>query len=90
MFKFLDMLSAEYGHFLYMALVYAALPLIAWILSGGRRRKSSRQEPAVTILPLLVMRPPVTPPPLPPVIHERPERGSRPLNDDDDRSSFAA
>ena len=89
-YKFLDTLIAEHGHHLYMALVYAALPLIAWILSGGLRRKSSRRETAVTILPILVIRPPVLPPPLPPVIDEGPKRGSRPLNDDDDGSSFSA
>ena len=68
-YKFLDSLIADYGHFLYMALVYAALPLIAWILSGGLRRKTTRRETA-TILPIIVVRPPVTPPPLPPVMSD--------------------
>lgn len=82
-YKFLDRLIAEHGHLLYMALVYAALPLIAWILSGGLRRKSSRQETAATRLEIIVIRPPV-----PPVINDGPERTSCPL--DDSSSSFAA
>ncbi len=64
-YKFLDSLIAEHGHHLYMALVYAALPLIAWILSGGLRRKTTRRETGTSILPIIVVRPPVTPPPLP-------------------------
>lgn len=89
-YKFLDMLIAENGHHLYMALVYAALPLIAWILSGGLRRKSSRRETAAILLPILVVRPPVTPPPLPPAMNDGPKRGLRPLDDDEDSSSFSA
>ncbi len=81
-YKFLDRLIAEHGHLLYMALVYAALPFIAWILSGGLRRKSSRRETAAILLPIIVIRPPVTPPPLPPVISDGPKRASCPLDDD--------
>ena len=88
-YKFLDSLIAEHGHHLYMALVYAALPLIAWILSGGLRRKLSRRETA-TILPIIVVRPPVTPPPLPAVISDDPKRGLRPSDDDENSSSFSA
>lgn len=82
-YKFLDRLIAEHGHLLYMGLVYVSLPLIAWILSGGLRRKSSRRE-------ILAIRPPVSPPPLPPVINDGPKRESRPLNDEEDSSSFSA
>ena len=46
-FRFLDDLISDYGHFIYMGLVYAAIPLFAWILFGGSRRKSSAgQSPA--------------------------------------------
>ncbi|MCI0539261.1 MAG: hypothetical protein L0Y58_12335 [Verrucomicrobia subdivision 3 bacterium] len=89
-YKFLDRMIAEHGHILYMALVYAVLPLIAWILSGGLRRKSSRREITATLLPIIVIRPPVLSPPLPPLIEDGPERGSRPLDNDDGSSSFAA
>ena len=79
-FKWLDHLIAEHGHHLYMALVYASIPLIGWILSGGLRRKESRQRHIAVI----VMRPPVHPPPLPPVALE-----SNPPSDDDGTDSFA-
>jgi len=44
MFRFLDDLIRNYGHLLYMGLVYAAIPLCAWILFGGSRRKSSTAQ----------------------------------------------
>lgn len=43
-FRFLDDLIRDYGHLLYMGLVYAAIPLCAWILFGRSRRKSSAQQ----------------------------------------------
>jgi len=50
-FRFLDDLIGDYGHLLYMGLVYAAIPLCAWILFGGSRRKSStEQSPAPRII----------------------------------------
>lgn len=50
-FQFLDGLIRDYGHLLYMGLVYAAVPLCAWILFGGSRRKSSgAQSPAPRII----------------------------------------
>jgi hypothetical protein len=65
-FHFLDHMIVEYGDVLYMLLVYAAIPLIAWILSGGLRRKlpAHRLPPATTII--LIHRP-AQPPPLPPI-----------------------
>jgi hypothetical protein len=63
----------EYGDVLYILLVYASIPLIAWILSGGLRRKQSRQlnHPSIIVIWL-----PVRPPPLPPpIIGDEPERG---------------
>jgi len=50
-FRFLEHLISEYGHLIYIGLVYAAIPLCAWILFGGSRRKSSRgQSPAPRII----------------------------------------
>lgn len=50
-FRFLDDLIRDYGHLLYMGLVYAAIPLCLWILFGGSRRKSSvEQSPAPRII----------------------------------------
>lgn len=88
-YKFLDSLIADYGHFLYMALVYAALLVIAWISSGGLRRKSSRRETAEGILLILVIRAAKQPPALPCMIGDSPKRTSRPL-EGDDSSSFSA
>jgi hypothetical protein len=89
-FHFLDRMIYEYGDVLYMVLVYLAIPLIVWILTGGLRRKSARQTSGITV-PIIVIRSqsPASPPPLPPVIGESPERGQWP-SDDDDSSSFAA
>ena len=42
-FHFLDRMIYEQGDILYMLFVYASIPLIAWILSGGLRRKHSRR-----------------------------------------------
>ena len=42
--RFLEHLISEYGHLIYIGLVYAAIPLCAWILFGGARRKSSREQ----------------------------------------------
>ena len=72
-FQFLDRIIREGGDILYMLLVYASIPLIAWILSGGLRRKQSRQlnHPFIIVIWL-----PVIPPPLPPpIIGDEPERG---------------
>ncbi len=49
-FRFLDDLICDYGHLLYMGLVYAAIPLCAWILFGGSRRKSSGQPSAPRLI----------------------------------------
>jgi hypothetical protein len=46
-FHFLDETLADYGVYLYLALVWLALILIVWIFSGGLRRKS-RPQPHIT------------------------------------------
>jgi len=77
-FHFLDMLIHDYGDILYMLLVYALIPLLAWILSGGLRRRQARSQPVVTI-PIIVIRQSVEPPPFPPSI----QPDDRPPTDDD-------
>ena len=79
-FQFLNDLIRDHGDVLYMGLVYAAIPLIAWILCGGLRRKDSRRVPPVSII----------------VIHQAAEskppvikRERNPLSDDGE-DSFAA
>jgi hypothetical protein len=65
-FRFLDRMIESYGLYIYMGMVYAAIPLIAWILSGGlRRRMKQRTPPHHTHI--IVIQPPPQPPPLPPV-----------------------
>jgi hypothetical protein len=84
-FRFLDDAIREHGDYLYMGLVYASLPLIGWILTGGLRRKSSRPV-STAPLTIIVIRPPPQPPPSPPpVIGREPDPFS-----DDDGDSFAA
>ena len=64
-FEFLDTQIAQHGHILYMGLVYASIPLIAWLLSGGLRRRPARRDSASGIS-IVVIRPPARPPSLPP------------------------
>jgi len=81
-FDFLDGLIRDYGDILFMLLVYAAIPLIAWILSGGLRRRTHGQ-PSITVAPFFMIRPPAPPPPdLPPIIGDDRERGRWDCNDD--------
>ena len=80
-FHFVDGLIRDYGDILYMGLVYATIPLIAWILSGGLRRKKSWQNHTSIIL----IRTPTRPPPLPPPIIRRESDSFS----DDDGDSFA-
>lgn len=61
-FKFLDDLISDYGHLLYMGLVYAAIPLCAWILFGGSRRKSSGGQSAAPRIIVIHQPPERTPP----------------------------
>jgi hypothetical protein len=84
-FHFLDNVIREDGDHLYRGLVYASIPLIAWILSGGLRRRPSRRDSAVTN-PIIIIRLPTRPPPWPPPIIER-ELNLFCNNDED---SFAA
>ncbi len=79
-FQFLDDLIRDHGDILYMGLVYASIPLIAWILCGGLRRKDSARQTHTSII---VIYPPERPPP--PII----ERECDPPSDDDG-DSFAA
>jgi hypothetical protein len=81
-FNFLDGLIRDYGDILFMLLVYATIPLIAWILSGGLRRRTHGQS-HITVAPFFMIRPPAPPPPdLPPIIGDDPERGRWDCNDD--------
>lgn len=80
-FHFLDELIRDQGDLLYMGLVYAAIPLIGWILCGGLRRKNSARQPHTSII---VIYPPERPPP--PLHFER----ECDFPSDDDEDSFAA
>jgi hypothetical protein len=83
--EFLDWLIAEHGHRLYLGLVYVSIPLVAWVLGGGRRRKPSRPVSAMPIT-IIVFRPSTRPPPLPPPLLG----DERDPFADDDEDSFAA
>jgi hypothetical protein len=47
-FHFLDEAIADYGVYLYLALVWLSVIVIAWIFSGGLRRKM-RQQPRISV-----------------------------------------
>jgi len=69
-FHFLDSCIADYGVYLYLALVWLSMIVIAWIFSGGLRRKI-RHQPHVTSGIGIVMLPPPRQPPSPLIImHE--------------------
>ncbi|MEI9866124.1 MAG: hypothetical protein WDN00_16535 [Limisphaerales bacterium] len=44
MFHFLDDAIADYGVYLYLALVWLSVIVIAWIFSGGLRQKMRQQS----------------------------------------------
>lgn len=82
-FHFLDAAIQEYGDYLYMGLVFAAIPLIGWILSRGLRRNPPQLHSYISVL---VVRPPQQPPPIPPRIM----RGEPEPFPGDDEDSFSA
>lgn len=78
-FWFLDGVIHDYGDILFMLFVYAAIPLLGWVLCGGLRRKllAGKRVPAVP--PVIVVQisvgRPAPPEPLPPLVgcsHEPP------------------
>ena len=66
-FHFLDDAIADYGVYLYLALVWLSVIVIAWIFSGGLRRRI-RHQPHITSGIGIVMLPPTRQPPPPPLI----------------------
>jgi len=88
-FDLLDGLIRDYGDILFMVFAYVAIPLLAWVLSGGLRQKLFRGKPAphITIgLYIPIGRQSPQPPPLPsPIIGSEPDPFP-----DDDGDSFAA
>jgi hypothetical protein len=67
-FHFLDEAIADYGVYLYLALVWLSLIVIAWIFSGGLRRKYPNQPHVRAGIGIIIQ--PHAPPPPPIIIHE--------------------
>jgi hypothetical protein len=67
-FHFLDEAIADYGVYLYLALVWLSLIVIAWMFSGGLRRKYPNQPHVRTGIGIIIQ--PHAPPPPPIIIHE--------------------
>jgi hypothetical protein len=65
-FHFLDDAIADYGVYLYLALVWLSVIVIAWIFSGGLRRKM-RQPTRISVG---IMIQPSAPPPPSIIYHE--------------------
>ncbi len=70
----LDSLIHDYGDYLFMVFTWLAIPLIAWILSGGLRRKQPRRNTA-TVVPhvIITIHSPPPPPEPPPMIGCEPD-----------------
>ncbi len=66
-FHFLDDAIADYGVYLYLALVWLSVIVIAWIFSGGLRRKM-RQQPRISV-GIVILPPARQPPPI--IYYER-------------------
>ena len=60
-FHFLDEAIADYGVYLYLALVWSSLILIVWIFSGGLRHKFPNQ-PHIRVGIGIVIQPPAQQP----------------------------
>ncbi len=69
-FHFLDDAIAEYGVYLFLALVWLSVIVIAWIFSGGLRRKM-RQPPRISVC--ILIQP--SAPPSTPIIYHEPDSG---------------
>lgn len=68
MFEFLDRVIDDYGLYLFMGFVYAAIPVLVWVLCGGLRRKLLKREQLPHVPPVIVIHIPIgrpTPPPEP-------------------------
>jgi hypothetical protein len=63
LFKTLDAFIDDYGVYLYLVLVWLALAVIAWIVSGGLRKRM--KENAATDIPIVIImtQPPKQPEP---------------------------
>lgn len=67
-FHFLDEAIADYGVYLYLALVWLSVILIAWIFSGGLRRKYPNQPHVRAGLSIIIQ--PHAPQPPPIIFHD--------------------
>ena len=67
-FHFLDEAIADYGVYLYLALVWLSLIVIAWIFSGGLRRKYPNQPNVRAGIGIIIQ--PHAPPPPPVIIYD--------------------
>ena len=67
-FHFLDWIIAEWGVYFYLAFVWLAALVLAWVFSGGLRRMFPDQPHVRASLGIVIQ--PQTPPPPPIIIHE--------------------
>ena len=54
-FEFVEGLINDYGDILFMVLVYAAIPFLAWVLSGGLRRKFLAAKRGTSVPPVVLI-----------------------------------
>ena len=65
-FYFLDGIIAEWGVYLFLAFVWLASLVLAWVFSGGLRRKFPNQPHVGAGIGIIIQ--PHRPPPPPPII----------------------
>jgi hypothetical protein len=62
-FNVLDGLIADYGVYLYLVLVWLALAVVAWIISGGLRKRVKGNAATAVPIVIIVTGPPKQPEP---------------------------
>ncbi len=81
-FRFLDGMIEDYGLYLFMGLVYIAIPFLAWVLCGGLRRALFKGKSVPQLSAVVVLHLPGRPPQPPETFNPFPANNEPPQCDD--------